>query len=50
MYPGAKQVTDVDQNELDNLYASTLNFIRGDRYVCNLKLDYGNERRRKYIS
>ena len=50
MYPGVKQVVGVDQNELEGVYANTLGFIRSDQYVCNLKLDYANERRCKIFS
>ena len=47
MYPGIKQVVDVDQKELDEVYAKTLGFIRSDPYICNVKLDYSNERKCK---
>ena len=49
MYPGVKQAVDVDQNELEGVYAHTLGFIRSDQYVCNLKLDYANERKCKIL-
>lgn len=49
MYPGLEKVEIKDHEELDSNFNECMNLLHINKYVCQPKMDYANERRGKYV-